>query len=135
MSNRIVRVSSESAEVRAARGAAWLDRKHHGWWNQVALDLLDMGDGRCCVAGQLEGYLSGSGYGAFVVRFEMWSEAEVALGFAGRSTLEVSYKHDCLDLRDAWIAEILRRLSSPPKRPRFWWLTKFTHRDRDAVIW
>jgi hypothetical protein len=43
---------------RVARGAALLDARRPGWWRDIDPGRLDIGSERCCVAGQLGGYLS-----------------------------------------------------------------------------
>lgn len=130
-------MTPESAQARAALGAHFLDRRHHGWWNWVDLDLLDMRSNRLCVAGQVEAHLSGHGFYTFLHRhdFGEWSERPMYLGFEARASREVSIFGDAQDLGRAWVELITARCSSPPKRPRLWWLTWFIHRERDAEIW
>lgn len=42
-------------EARVQRGAAWLDMHEPDWLHSVDLDVLDMGDGRYCILGQIYG--------------------------------------------------------------------------------
>lgn len=46
-------VLDEPADVRVARGAALLDEKRPGWFNEIDLDDLMLASGRQCVLGQL----------------------------------------------------------------------------------
>jgi hypothetical protein len=114
-----------------------LDREHYGWWDWVDLRTLDMIHGNLCVVGQIEQHLSGShyglsgsGFGTFMSRYGFVDIH--GLGFVCREGEQYA-------IRDMWRWEILARRKNPPKRPRLWWLTRFTHkftkRDRDAEIW
>jgi len=40
-------------EAAVARGAAWLDENHAGWWMEIDLARLDLGSLDNCVIGQL----------------------------------------------------------------------------------
>lgn len=43
----------DTAEVRVARGAAWLDEKYPGWYSKIDLSVLDISDCYQCVLGQV----------------------------------------------------------------------------------
>jgi hypothetical protein len=45
----------EIATRRVKKGAAYLDRHHKGWHNEIDIHTLDLSDGQCCVIGQLAG--------------------------------------------------------------------------------
>lgn len=44
---------TETAQVRVARGAAWLDKKYPGWHQGIDLSILDISSCHLCVLGQV----------------------------------------------------------------------------------
>ena len=48
-------ITPEAAWQRAARGAAYLDEVDPGWYRQVDVRTMELGDASCCVLGQLHG--------------------------------------------------------------------------------
>lgn len=106
-------VTLEGACRRAARGSAYLDAAHPGWYRQVDPDTLELAHGTCCVLGQLHGeFRLGLSRSALVNTSSAprASLSPVACGFlcvqgVSDELQELDYDH----LNRAWRGEVLRR--------------------------
>lgn len=108
--------------IRARRGATWLDRHWPGWHEQLDLETLDINSSRDCVGAQLAGSYNAFGravaddiaidqvifYGEDAVETRACSEWMIEHGFCSANCC--GYKQ--LDI--AWRAEIGRRLLLNP---------------------
>lgn len=110
---RARKITLTVARERAARGAAYLDEVHRGWYRLIDDATLDMGNGRACVLGQL--------YGSFATglrRCQIINPASepnpfispVHLGLlAVQRVCEPLQEQDYEYLNQAWREEIRRR--------------------------
>jgi hypothetical protein len=100
-------VTDELAErelaERVERGAALLDERRPGWWNEVVGGALDLSDECNCTLGQLWGtYTHGT---LELFSGELW-EASIA---AGRHGFDAESNEHFSPLTDLWRAAIERR--------------------------
>lgn len=106
------------AEQAAARGAAFLDQKHPGWWDRINVGSLSIASTCQCVVGQLyAGRATDYGYDmdddAYVMGLldlfgeDIADEMAVYHGFDAWGRLDDHYGYG--ELTDAWRAEITRR--------------------------
>lgn len=107
---RVQDITPAYAEARAARGAAYLDDVDPGWFERVDPETLALGDGHCCVLGQLHGeFRLGLGRTA-ILQFGSAPRASlspVSLGFHGVTGVPERWQDlDYVYLTDAWQAEI-----------------------------
>lgn len=118
---RIRQITLERARLRVARGAAYLDDVMPGWYRQIDAATLELGDGRCCVLGQLHGdFRLGLGRSA-ILRLSSAPRANlspVALGFlCVQDVPEAWQEQDYAHLNQAWREEVARRQPRRPKTP------------------
>jgi len=89
---------------RPALGARWLDEHKPGWYRQIDLRILDIGDDSSCVLAQL---IFGCCFGCRVFQLGLNKESAVALGFV---IFDVGDMHEAYAvLTAAWVAEITAR--------------------------
>ena len=102
-----------SASQRVRRGAAWLDTKRLGWWNEINVGQLDIDSARHCVIAQLNG---GSYYSGIDRMGVSWDFNASAYGFSASSNA------DSAALNHEWRTLILRRQYGERPPPR--WFTR-----------
>lgn len=110
---RVRQITIEQARQRAARGAAYLDDVDPGWHERVNPATLELGDGQCCVLGQLHGgFRQGLGRSAILQlgSAPQASLSPVRLGFqCVQDVPEAWQDRDYAHLNAAWQHEIARR--------------------------
>jgi hypothetical protein len=87
----------ESLSERVERGAALLDERRPGWWDEVNVESLSFDDGERCVLGQLWG-----AYKAGKAQLSIDGRGAGDLGFVG-------FLFDAASPKDLWRAAIERR--------------------------
>jgi hypothetical protein len=100
-------MSDELAE-RVERGAALLDERRPGWWDEVDLSKLDLNSCCRCVLGQLWGHYWRGAAELFGCPFY---NADAAAGAAGFDAQDESHFPALTDL---WRAAIERRRTQVP---------------------
>lgn len=83
------------------RGAEFMDNLRPGWYREIDRDALDIGSGRCCIGGQMEG-----DYAIFAKKHHLKNASE--LGFTVRDDEEAIPKFN--ELTQAWLNAIDERL-------------------------
>jgi hypothetical protein len=110
-------VTDELAE-RVERGAALLDERRPGWWDEVDVGSLDLRQCDLCILGQLWGdYLDGRGE---VVRLGYGYRAQeesIRHGFDVSRRIHADLHADYAALTDLWRAAIERRRAAERTAP------------------
>lgn len=106
------------AATRAARGAAFLDRIHSGWFKKVRPNILDIGSATNCVLGQLYGDFSRGCCRVRIYPLPFFGRA-VGYGFI-RYGFIGSHRH----LTRAWRREIARRHAEAAVHTEKWVLVE-----------
>lgn len=109
---------------RVERGAALLDEKRPGWWQEIDLGTLDIRSTCGCILGQIgsllgdDGYLTRFSTGLDAVRLEVPQardygfEWDVDYGDATESEIDRLIDAECARLTEAWRDLIQRRRES-----------------------
>ena len=109
-----------SIAERVERGAALLDAKQPGWWQQIDLGALDIGSRCGCIIGQLTGLTTNRGlaYEVATRRVGVGYMDEIPMGFEAPSAHGFGREHLAMPaeyaaLTEAWRDLITRRREVP----------------------
>ena len=112
-SYRARRITLDDARERAARGAAYLDEVCPGWYRRIDRDLLDLGNGRACILGQLYGSFVSGLTGCHLINASTAprvSLSPVHFGFlAVQRVCEALQEQDYENLNQAWLEAVEKR--------------------------
>lgn len=110
---RLRQITPEQARRRVARGAAFLDDEHPGWYQRIDPDALELSEGSCCVLGQLHGDFRLGLARASVLDLSSAPRANLSpvdLGFlCVQGVAEPWQAQDYRNLNQAWQDEVARR--------------------------
>lgn len=111
--SRARKITLASARQRAARGAAYLDDIHRGWYRRIDETTLDLGNGKACVLAQLYGSFAKGLHRSQLINASSAPHpfiSPVDLGLlAVQGVCEALQEQDYDYLNQAWQEELKRR--------------------------